>query len=163
MSSVFNIVAIIGFACAAVLIIVAVVLFFTWHIKQVRDDLTGKTATRSIAEIRSRAKTRKRASSQAAKNYGWEKEDISTDALKATMDATSGRAAMGTGPVAPNPQAVGGYVEIVEIEDEAGTTTLVHEHIEYAMPATPDDGPTTLLSEKEDEEEPTTSLEGGKS
>lgn len=73
-------IAIVGFALAAVLIAVAAIMFFTFDIRAIRDELTGKTAARSIAEIRSRAKTRKRTQSLAAKNLGWN-EEISSAAL----------------------------------------------------------------------------------
>ncbi len=75
MSQAFTILAIIGFSLAAVLVIVAVVMFFKLNIKQVHDDLTGKTATRSIAEIRARAKTRKRTVSEAGKKLGWDSSE----------------------------------------------------------------------------------------
>lgn len=68
----FTIIAIVGFSLAAVLVVVALVIFFKLNIVQVRNDLTGKTATRSVAEIRARAKTRKRSSSEAGKKLGWE-------------------------------------------------------------------------------------------
>ncbi|MCL2826612.1 MAG: hypothetical protein FWD72_04325, partial [Eggerthellaceae bacterium] len=81
MIHVFNIIAIVGFALSAVLLIAAAVIYQTKKIRQVRDDLTGKTAARSIAEIRLRAKKHKHTTTQAAKRYGWEKDEIPSGAL----------------------------------------------------------------------------------
>lgn len=75
----YTIIAIVGFALAAVLAVTAIVMFFALHIKQVRDDLTGKTAARSIVAIRSRAKTRARKEPHAAQRLGWEHEPSSAE------------------------------------------------------------------------------------
>ncbi len=89
----YTIMAVAGFSLAAVFAVAAVALFFALRIREVRDDLTGRTAARSIAEIRSRAKTRKRPAPAAAKGLGWETE-MSTDDLAdfASAGAEEGRA-----------------------------------------------------------------------
>ena len=75
----YTIIAIVGFALAAVLAVTAIIMFFALHIKQVHDDLTGKTAARSIVAIRSRAKTRARKEPHAAQRLGWEHEPSSAE------------------------------------------------------------------------------------
>ena len=87
MSQTFFIIAIVGFSLAVVLALIGVVMYFTLHIRCVRDDLTGKTAARAIAETRAHAKKHKRTATQVAKKYGWEKEDFSTDNLDASFRA----------------------------------------------------------------------------
>ncbi|KFI45537.1 hypothetical protein GA0061078_1219 [Bifidobacterium bohemicum] len=52
MQSGFKIAAVILFSLAAVCVLVSLILYFAWHIRQIRDDLTGKTAQRRIAELR---------------------------------------------------------------------------------------------------------------
>ena len=48
----FGVVAVVGYVFAAIFAAVAVILFFTLHIRSVRDDLTGRTAERAIADLR---------------------------------------------------------------------------------------------------------------
>lgn len=49
----FGMLAVIAYSLAAVFAVVAVIVFFTQHIRQVHDDLTGRTAQRAIADLRS--------------------------------------------------------------------------------------------------------------
>lgn len=46
-----RVVAVILFACAVVSVLLAVLLYFTLHIRDVRRDLTGQTAQKYIAEL----------------------------------------------------------------------------------------------------------------
>lgn len=151
MSQTYTILAIVGFSVAALLILVAVIMFFTLHIKQVRDDLTGKTATRSIAEIRSRAKTRKRTATQAAKRYGWEKDEISTDALKAAAEGGGTRAARNTGPTEEDEVATTVLEADLSSEDEVSTTVLDSGLDE-------DELSTTILDSEENDDEVGTTI-----
>ena len=48
----FGLIATIGFTCAFVCAVVAIVMFFVLHIREVRDELTGASARRSIAQMR---------------------------------------------------------------------------------------------------------------
>lgn len=48
----FGMMAIICYSLAAVLVVIAIILYFVQHIRSVRDDLTGRTAQRAIAELR---------------------------------------------------------------------------------------------------------------
>lgn len=48
----FGVVAVVGYVFAAIFAVIAVILFFTLHIRSVRDDLTGRTAERAIADLR---------------------------------------------------------------------------------------------------------------
>lgn len=48
----FGVVAVVGYVFAAIFAVIAVTLFFTLHIRSVRDDLTGRTAERAIADLR---------------------------------------------------------------------------------------------------------------
>ncbi|MGI6217061.1 MAG: hypothetical protein ACOYIK_05565 [Coriobacteriales bacterium] len=52
-SDIFGTISVAFLALAIGLAAVAVVLFFVFHIRQVRDDLTGQTAQRAIADLRS--------------------------------------------------------------------------------------------------------------
>lgn len=119
----YTFISIIGFSLAVVLALVALIMFFALHIKQVRDDLTGKTAARAIAETRARAKTRKRSSTQAAAKYGWAKSGVSSDDLKA-----------------------------VARDDETKTTMLEQGEDETIMLVEGDEGITTILDQDEETE-----------
>lgn len=48
----FGVVAVVGYVFAAIFAVIAVILFFTLRIRSVRDDLTGRTAERAIADLR---------------------------------------------------------------------------------------------------------------
>ncbi|MBN2940362.1 MAG: hypothetical protein JTJ11_09665 [Collinsella sp.] len=50
--SLFDMVAIIGFVCAFVCTVVAVMMFFVLHIRAVHDELTGALARRTIEQMR---------------------------------------------------------------------------------------------------------------
>lgn len=129
----FNIVAVVGFSLAAVLAAGAVVMFFALHVKEVRDELTGKTAARSIAEIRSRAKTRKRTASQAAQRLGWS-AGVSSGDLSDFADAEAWR------DTAELPDGARGAAAV---EDEVATTFLSDDEGGTAVLA--GDGPATTL------------------
>lgn len=49
----WGILAVVGYSLAGVLAVIALIWFFTQNIRQVRSDLTGRTAQRAIAELRS--------------------------------------------------------------------------------------------------------------
>lgn len=158
MSQTYTIVAIVGFSLAALLILIALIMFFTLHIKQVRDDLTGKTATRSIAEIRARAKTRKRTTTQAAKRYGWEKEALSTGDLKAAAAGRNDRAVTSTGPTEEEGRkhkedpVITLVAEAAYDDDESDTTMLSEKNL------LEEDEPYTTYFERKDEEDSTTTF-----
>ena len=118
----FSIVAVAGFSLAAVLAAGAVVMFFALHVKEVRDELTGKTAARSIAEIRSRAKTRKRCAG------------VSSGDLSDFADAEAWR------DTAELPDDARGAAAV---EDEGATTFLSDD--EGGTTVLADDGPATTL------------------
>lgn len=129
MSQTYTIIAIVGFALAAVCAVAAVAMFFALHIKQVHDDLTGKTAARSIAEIRSRAKTRKRTST-AAKNLGWDGKVSSAalDAFALDEDARPTNDLLGDeGDDEPATTMLGGasVVETMDDDDDEPATSLL--------------------------------------
>ena len=48
----WGLVATVGYVLAAAFAVVSVILFFTLHIRNVRDDLTGRTAQRALADLR---------------------------------------------------------------------------------------------------------------
>jgi hypothetical protein len=48
----FKIAAVILFSLAVVCALLCLILYFTWHVRRIHDDLTGKTAQRRIAELR---------------------------------------------------------------------------------------------------------------
>lgn len=48
----FGLIAVIGYSLAGVFAVVSVIIFVTQHIRQVRNDLTGRTAARAIAQLR---------------------------------------------------------------------------------------------------------------
>ena len=120
----FDIVAVVGFSLAAVLAACAVVMFFALRIKDVRDELTGKTAARSIAEIRSRAKTRKHSASQAAQRLGWS-AGVSSGDLSDFADAEAWRdtAEFPDGAHAASALDDEGATTFLS-DDEGGTTVL---------------------------------------
>lgn len=131
----YTIIAIVGFALAAVLAITAIIMFFALHIKQVHDDLTGKTAARSIVAIRSRAKTRARKELTAAQRLGWEHE--------------------------PSSAELAGFAQSVEApfiqedEDEEGATAMLSIEANFSN----DEAATSLFAEEvdfADDEEATT-------
>lgn len=51
-AEVLGAVAVVGYVFTAIFTAIAVILFFTLHIRSVRDDLTGRTAERAIADLR---------------------------------------------------------------------------------------------------------------
>ncbi len=53
MTSTFGMIATLGYSFAAVFTLLAVVYYFLRHVRAVRDEMTGKTAQREIADIRS--------------------------------------------------------------------------------------------------------------
>lgn len=68
MTETFGMVATIGYSLAVVFAVIAVIFFFTQHVKTVHDELTGRTAQREIAEMREgrRGRTFLAAASSAA-------------------------------------------------------------------------------------------------
>lgn len=56
----FGMMATVGYALAAVFAALSVAIYITQHIKQVRDDLTGRTAERAIARLRDGSASRSR-------------------------------------------------------------------------------------------------------
>ncbi|WP_130810263.1 hypothetical protein [Olsenella sp. Marseille-P4559] len=52
MTNVLGVASTVGYVLAALLALVAVILFFTLHIRSVRDELTGRTAAAAIAQMR---------------------------------------------------------------------------------------------------------------
>lgn len=160
MSQTFTIIAIVGFSLAVVLIVVAVAMFFKLNIKQVRDDLTGKTATRSIAEIRARTKSRKRISTEAGKKLGWDSSEpikVPSGPLKtyatgvSTADMHDEEAATTllslTYEGEEETTILGG---LADSDGESATTFLFNE--------SDDEGATTVLSYDDSGEEETTLL-----
>ena len=129
----FNIVAVVGFSLAAVLAACAVVMFFALRVKDVRDELTGKTAARSIAEIRSRAKTRKRSASQAAQRLGWS-AGVSSGDLSDFADAEAWRdtAELPDGARAASALDEEGATTFLS-DDEGGTTVLAGDGWQAVM------------------------------
>ncbi len=57
----------VALALCLVLALAAVVLFFTLHIREVRDELTGRTAERAIAQIRQTTWSERRMRESAAR------------------------------------------------------------------------------------------------
>lgn len=141
MSQTYFIIAIVGFSLAVLLVLVAVIMFFTLHIKQVRDDLTGKTAARAIAETRARAKTRKRTTTQAVKKYGWEKDIISTDDLEASSRPSSAGES-------DNDEAVTSMLSLDDDETETSLLDADEEGETTCLAEDEEEGETTVLSDK---------------
>lgn len=56
----YGMVATIAYSMAAVFAVIAIVIFFTQHIRKVHDDLTGRTEQRAIADLRSGSVSRAR-------------------------------------------------------------------------------------------------------
>lgn len=160
MSQAFTILAIVGFSLAAVLSSIAIVMFFKLDIKQVHDDLTGKTATRSIAEIRARAKTRRRTVSDAGKRLGWgssEPVGMPSGPLKSrTSDSATediGAEGAATTFLAEDPEGEEGTTVLSRVHDEEveeGTTVLADSLEEACLCSDDpeDEGQTTVLSGK---------------
>lgn len=85
----------IAFVAAAVLLAIAIFLFFKFHIITIINDLTGRTARRSIAQIRennSRSGERPYRSSVVNINRGKLTEPIPDDTAKTTKKLTGASA-----------------------------------------------------------------------
>ncbi len=80
----FGLTAIICYSLAAVCVAIAVILFFVLHIRDVCDDLTGRTAQRAIAQLRSGSSNRSKffggeERGAAAKNAGKRRSSLQKD------------------------------------------------------------------------------------
>lgn len=152
MSQAFTILAIVGFSLAAVLVVVAVIMYVKLNIRAVRNDLTGKTATRSIAEIRARTKSRKRTTSEAGKRLGWESSEplkVPSGPLKSYVTGVA------TKDIDEAEQAAPLLADDADSEGE--TTTLTPTQ---APLIEEDESATTVLANADEEEGATTVLAG---
>lgn len=84
MSSIYQVIAVTAFSLSVVCVLIAVVLFFVLHIRQVREALTGKQARKRVEELRassgrwSNAKRRSVAEQSMvdASQAGWNSTDL---------------------------------------------------------------------------------------
>ncbi|MDF7641257.1 hypothetical protein PT279_06600 [Bifidobacterium sp. ESL0784] len=190
MSSGFKITAVVLFSLAVVCAIVAVILYFAWNIRAIRDTLTGKTAERRIAELRresGRWKVDSRRSEVQENETPWRADQIHGgsdsealgggspfvgDSISAESSAGSeDEENAGTTLLGQSRQADG-----AEADGEEGlSTTLLGRDRQVGVDD--EEGATTLLkgsskgkpvashkaAEAEDEDEPSTTLLGGAS
>ncbi|WEV73619.1 hypothetical protein OZX74_06795 [Bifidobacterium sp. ESL0798] len=192
MSSGFKITAVVLFSLAVVCAIVAVILYFAWNIRAIRDTLTGKTAERRIAELRresGRWKVDSRRSEVQEKETPWRADQIQIhggsdseplgDSSSFVGDSISAQSSAGsedeenagTTLLGQSRQADG-----AEADGEEGlSTTLLGRDRQVGVDD--EEGATTLLkgsskgkpvashkaAEIEDEDEPSTTLLGGAS
>ncbi|WEV58590.1 hypothetical protein OZX67_07230 [Bifidobacterium sp. ESL0728] len=159
MSSGFKITAVVLFSLAVVCAILAVILYFAWNIRAIRDTLTGKTAERRIAELRresGRWKVDSRRSEAQEKETPWrasqirggsdsEPLDSSSLSVEDSISAEPSAASedeenVGTTLLNQSPQAEGG-----EADEEEGLSTTLLGRDEQADVDDDEEGAASLL------------------
>ena len=135
MSEVLGTLSVLGFSFSAVLAVIAVIYFFTQHIRKVHDDLTGRTAQRAIAELRDNNRSR-------ARFFGSEDRNAAGRAAreKRALGLQSGELVVHMSENASNPT---GRVTSRISDAETGTTIIGESE---ALSAGDSESGTTLLT-----------------
>lgn len=170
----WGVLAVVGYATAAVLAAIAVILFFTLHIRSVRDDLTGRTAQRAIASLRDGKASRSRF-------FGGEERGSAARQgarVRAAAQGASDSGSLKLRRYSSNDEVATGQVEEEECSttllgrgatqatdamagDEQGTTMLGEAQPAPVRTADPADGTTTLLNGASGADDGATTLIGG--
>lgn len=148
MAATLGMVATIGYSLAAVFALLALTYYLMRHVRAVRDELTGRTAQREIAEMRAGRRGRSwtrgagagvPGSARASRDAGASSGSLHVRNVEAETNvvepAAEGAAEAGTTLLGATPDAGAGRGA-----DERGTTLLAD-----GCPAAPDEAGTTLL------------------
>lgn len=164
MTSTFGMIATIGYALAAVFALLAVAYYFLRHVRAVRDELTGRTAQREIADMRAgrRGHTWLGSASSAAVDTGavsistnHEKSgslhvrnvEASTNVVVPTADVRSEQGTTLLGVTASDSAATEAGTTLLGASKSTETgTTLLGVSEEATVPAETSETSTTLLS-----------------
>lgn len=145
MTSTFGMIATLGYSLAAVFALLAVVYYFLRHVRAVRDELTGRTAQREIADMRA-----------GRRGHSWlgSKSFATPAGLGGSRGAATGE---GSGSLhVRNVEAPTNIVTPMPEGDSELGTTLLSAQASTSAPET--EAGTTLLTSQSDTEAGTTLL-----
>lgn len=149
----YGLVATVGFALAAISAVATTIFFFLGHVRDARDELTGRTQQRALAELRAGSVARSRFFAAGQTPYG---RGLSAEEGSGSLHVRSW--ASSEAATSPAPSEMGttllseeGHAEPGATTGSEAGTTLLDAAQPTATPA-PSEAATTLLAPSDEEE-----------